>query len=126
MRKREEEVVEKSPVGLIGLKGIAQDPAYDWQHDFQLLNKLAVLLGMKPFTLLRKISWSVGENVDAALFFMGQPLSAKVRTRLRSLMKERLQVEYEIIDNCCHASSQIVQLVPYVIGLVIISLLLID
>ncbi|MGI9327747.1 MAG: hypothetical protein ACR2PZ_21195, partial [Pseudomonadales bacterium] len=114
-------MIEKSPIGLIDLKGITKDPAHDWQHDFQLLNKLAVLLGMKPFNLLRKISWSVGESTDTALFFMGQPLSAKVRTRLQSLMKERLQVEDEIIDNCCHASSQIVQLVPYVIGLVVIS-----
>ena len=72
-------MVEKSPIGLIDLKGIAEDPEQDWQHDFQLLNKLAALLGMKPFNLLRKVSWSVGESADTALFFMGQPLSSEVR-----------------------------------------------
>jgi len=124
--EREQEMFEKSALGLFDPKMIAEDPAHDWEHDADLLDKLAVLSGMMPLNLLRKISWSVGEGADTALFRMGQPLSTAVRTRLQALLKGRMQVEYETIENCCYASSQIAHLVPYVVGLAVISLLLID
>ncbi len=119
-------MVENPAFGLFDPKKIADDPAHDWEHDVDLLNKLAVLSGMVPLNLLRKISWSVGESADTAIFRMGQPLSSAVRSRLQALLKERMQIEYETIDTCCHVSSQIVQLVPYVVGLAVISLLLFD
>ncbi len=119
-------MVEDSAFGLFDPKKIADDPAHDWEHDADLLNKLAVLSGMMPLNLLRKISWSVGNGADTALFRMGQPLSSAVRSRLQALLKEHMKIEYETIDNCCHASSQIVQLVPYFVGLAVISLLLFD
>jgi hypothetical protein len=103
---------------------IAADAADDWAYDAELLAKGALLSGMRPFGLLRKVACREGESDAAALFRVGQPLSPKVRSRLQVLLKERLQVEYETIDNCCHASSQIVHLVPFVVGLAVISVLL--
>ena len=119
-------MAENRNFGLCSPNSMAHDPTHGWEHDVQLLNNLAVLSGMTPLNLLRKISWSVGESPDTSLFYLGQPLSAAVRARLQTLYKERMQAEYETIDNCRHASSQIVQLVPYIVGLIVISLLLFD
>ena len=125
MLKRHQNMAEKSALGLFGQEKTAEESAHDWEHDAQLLNTLAVLSGMMPLNLLRKISWSVGESADTASFRKGRPLSAAVRARLQALLKERMQVEQETIENCCHASSQIVQLVPFFVGLAVISLLLV-
>jgi len=103
---------------------IANDAADDWAYDAELLTKVAILSGMRPSSLLRKVAWREGESEAAVLFRVGQPLSPEVRSRLQVLLKERLQVEYETIGNCCHASSQIVHLVPYFVGLAVISVLL--
>lgn len=97
--------------------------AGEWEYDAQILKTLAALSGTTPHNLLRKVSWSVGECTDTTPFRRGQPLSPAVRARLRSMLEERIQIEYEIIGNCRHASSQIVQLLPCFIGLTIISLL---
>ena len=126
MWKRDQEMVEKSALGLSDLEKTMEETTHDWEHDAHLLNTLAVVSGMTPFNLLRKISWSVGESADTASFGMGRPLSPTVRGRLQALLKERMQVEYETIENCCHASSQIVQLVPFFVGFAVISLLLFD
>ena len=79
-------MVEYSPIRLIDPNKLADHPAQDWEYDFHLLSKLAALSGMKPFNLLRKICWSVGEGTDTTSFFVGQPLSATVRARLQILL----------------------------------------
>lgn len=97
--------------------------ADDWEYDAQILKALAALSGVTPLSLLRKVSWSVGEGADTGPFRRGQPLSPAVRDRLRSMLMERIQLEYEIIADCRRASSQIVQLLPCFIGLAVVTVL---
>jgi hypothetical protein len=125
MGERDQEAAEGSAPGSSDPETTAEDSAYDWEHDARLLNALAELSGAMPLDLLRKISWGAGAGADMASFRNRRPLSAAVRARLHTLLKERMQAEQEIIDNCCHASSRMVQLVPLFVGLAIISSLLI-
>ena len=125
MARRDSSGVGESAPGSSDAGEPAAPSTGDWEYDAEILRTLAAFSGVTPLALLRKVSWSVGERPDTAPFRRGQPLSPAVRDRLRSMLKERLRIEYEIIGHCRHASSQIVRLLPCFIGLAVVSVLFI-
>ena len=117
MRRSNRDVAQKSALCLPDQKEKARLTAYDWERDAQLLNSLAYLSGSKLYSLLRRVSWSVGEATDAKLFYKGHPLSAATRARLQDMLRERVRVEQEVLDNCRQASAQIMEFVALFVGL---------
>jgi hypothetical protein len=124
MRIRGQEISERSALHLLGLEETVEPSGHDWERDAQLLNALAFFSETRSQNLLRKISWSLGENADLASFHEGRPLSGATRTRLQTMLKERMRVEEETIENCRHASAQITQLVAFFVGLAVVAFLL--
>jgi hypothetical protein len=125
MRKIGQDASEHSTaLYLLGLEGTAEPSGGVWEHDVLLLNSLAYLSETKPYNLLRKISWSVGEHTDPASFHEGRPLSTATRTRLQAMLKERLRVEEETHENCRHASAQIAWFGAFLAGFAIVASLM--